>query len=123
MTLKSLMCGGLFCLALCCHGASAAEGCSALAVSWLMSIPRSARRSSTLRNDSGYLMYIITARRITSGELLKYRNGLRMALRALSREVNLAARNWKSQYWLTPRWRLAASGTLLLGGHGACGGR
>ena len=32
MTLKSLMCGGaLSCLALCCHGASAAEGCSALA--------------------------------------------------------------------------------------------
>ena len=32
MTLKSLMCGAaLSCLALCCHGASAAEGCSALA--------------------------------------------------------------------------------------------
>src|SRR5271165_1364415 len=44
-------------------------------VSWLMSIPRSARRSSTLRNDSGYFTYIITTRRITSGELLKYRNG------------------------------------------------
>src|ERR1700756_1920466 len=29
-------------------------------VSWLMSIPRSARRSSTLRSDSGYLTYIIT---------------------------------------------------------------
>src|SRR5208283_1749157 len=26
-------------------------------VSWLMSIPRSARRSSTLRSDSGYLTY------------------------------------------------------------------
>src|SRR5271166_1400903 len=48
-------------------------------VSWLMSIPRSARRSSTLRSDSGYLTYIITTRRMTSGELLKYRNGLRMA--------------------------------------------
>ena len=44
-------------------------------VSWLMSIPRSARRSSTLRSDSGYFTYIITTRRITSGELLKYRNG------------------------------------------------
>src|ERR1700734_747955 len=48
-------------------------------VSWLMSIPRSARRSSTLRNDSGYLTYIITTRRMTSGELLKYRNGLLIA--------------------------------------------
>jgi hypothetical protein len=38
-------------------------------VSRLMSIPRSARRSSTLRSDSGYLTYIITTRRITSGEL------------------------------------------------------
>src|SRR5580700_10218353 len=47
-------------------------------VSWLMSIPRSAKRSSTLRSDSGYLTYIITTRRITSGELLKYRNGLLM---------------------------------------------
>jgi hypothetical protein len=40
-------------------------------VSWLMSIPRSAKRSSTLRSDSGYRTYIITTRRITSGELLK----------------------------------------------------
>ena len=37
-------------------------------VSWLMSIPRSARRSSTLRSDSGYLTYIITTRRMTSGD-------------------------------------------------------
>jgi len=29
-----------------------------------------------LRKDSGYLIYIITTRRMTSGELLKYRNGL-----------------------------------------------
>ena len=29
-----------------------------------------------LRSDSGYLTYIITIRRMTSGELLKYRNGL-----------------------------------------------
>jgi hypothetical protein len=43
-----------------------------------MSIPRSANRSSTLRGDSGYLTYIITTRRMTSGELLKYRNGLVM---------------------------------------------
>src|SRR6202051_1192456 len=48
-------------------------------VSWLMSIPRSASRSSTLRSDSGYLTYIITTRRMTSGELLKYRNGLLIA--------------------------------------------
>jgi hypothetical protein len=36
-------------------------------------------RSSTLRSDGGYRTYIITTRRITSGELLKYRNGLLMA--------------------------------------------
>jgi hypothetical protein len=47
-------------------------------VSWLISIPRSARRSSTLRSDSGCFTYIITTRRTTSGELLKYRNGLLM---------------------------------------------
>ena len=41
-------------------------------VPWLMSIPRSASKSSTLRSDSGYLTYIITTRRMTSGELLKY---------------------------------------------------
>ena len=29
--------------------------------------------SSTLRSDSGYLTYIITTRRMTSGELLKYK--------------------------------------------------
>src|SRR5271166_6305168 len=34
-----------------------------------MSIRRSARRSSTLRSDSGYFTYIITTRRMTSGEL------------------------------------------------------
>src|SRR6185437_5509689 len=47
-------------------------------VSWLMSIPRSAKRSSTLRSDSWYRTYIITTRRMTSGEPLKYRNGLLM---------------------------------------------
>jgi hypothetical protein len=47
-------------------------------VSWLISIPRSAKRSSTLRSDSGDFTYIITTRRITAGELLKYRNGSRM---------------------------------------------
>jgi hypothetical protein len=31
-----------------------------------------------LRSDSGYLTYIITTRRMISGELLKYRNGLVM---------------------------------------------
>ena len=50
-----------------------------LTVSWLMSIPRSAKRSSTSRSDSGYRTYIITTRRMTSGELLKYRNGLLIA--------------------------------------------
>jgi hypothetical protein len=36
-----------------------------------MSMPRSDSRSSTFRRLSGYLTYIITARRITSGEVLK----------------------------------------------------
>jgi len=45
-------------------------------VSWQMSIPRSASRCSTLRRDSGYFTYIITTSRVTSGELLKQRNGL-----------------------------------------------
>ena len=40
-------------------------------VAWLTSIPRSAKRSSTLRSDSGYFTYISTVRRIISGELLK----------------------------------------------------
>ena len=44
-----------------------------------MSIPRSASKSSTLRSDRGYRTYIITTRRMTSGELLKYRNGLLIA--------------------------------------------
>ena len=44
-------------------------------VPWLMSMPRSNTRSSTLRNDSGNRTYIITARRMISGEELKYRNG------------------------------------------------
>ena len=44
-------------------------------------MPRSCRRSSTWRNDSGHRMYIITVRRITSGELLKFRNGLRICRR------------------------------------------
>ncbi len=48
-------------------------------VLWLISIPRSARRSSTLRSDSGYLTYIIKTRPTTSAELLKYRNGSLMA--------------------------------------------
>ena len=44
-------------------------------VSWQISIPRSNSRSSTWRSDNGYRTYIITVRRIISGELLKYRKG------------------------------------------------
>jgi hypothetical protein len=40
-------------------------------VSWLMPMLRSHSRSSTLRSDSGRFSYIIAARRIISGELLK----------------------------------------------------
>src|SRR5271163_3499702 len=60
-------------------------------VSWLMSIPRSASRSSTLRSDSGYLTYIITTRRITSGELLKYRNGFHHTVPIVEQSPPLAA--------------------------------
>jgi len=45
-------------------------------VSWLMSMPRSCSRSSTFLNESGNPTYIIAARRITSDDVLKYRNGL-----------------------------------------------
>ena len=45
-------------------------------VSWQMSIPRSASRSSTFLSDTGYLTYTITTSRITSGDELKQRNGL-----------------------------------------------
>ena len=40
-------------------------------VSWQMSMPRSCRRSPTFRSDSGNRIYIITARRMISGEVLK----------------------------------------------------
>ena len=43
-----------------------------------------------MRSDSGYLTYIITTRRITSGELLKYRNGLLIARSYHSRN----RKNW-----------------------------
>ncbi len=40
-------------------------------VSWQMSIPRSASRSSTFLSDSGNFTYIITTSRLISGEELK----------------------------------------------------
>jgi hypothetical protein len=45
-----------------------------------MSIPRCIR-SSTFRNESGNRVYIITARRMISGLVLKYRKGLRLVIR------------------------------------------
>jgi hypothetical protein len=50
-------------------------------VSWLISIPRSCRRSSTFRSDRGYRTYIITARRMIAGLVLKYLNGSRFIIR------------------------------------------
>ena len=44
-------------------------------VSWQMSMPRSNSKSSTFRRLSGKRTYIMTTRRITSGEEWKYRNG------------------------------------------------
>jgi hypothetical protein len=52
-----------------------------LTVSWLTSIPRSWSRSSTFLKESGKRTYNMTAKRITSGEVLKYRNGLCWVLR------------------------------------------
>jgi hypothetical protein len=47
-------------------------------VSWHTSIPRSWSRSSTLRSESGNRTYSITAKRMISGDVLKYRKGLRL---------------------------------------------
>jgi len=47
-----------------------------LTVPFGLTEPRSASRSSMFCIDSGYFTYIITTRRITSGELSKNRNGL-----------------------------------------------
>ena len=44
-------------------------------VSWLISIPRSCKRSSTFLSDKGNRTYIITARRKISGLVLKCLNG------------------------------------------------
>ena len=45
-------------------------------VSWQISTPRSCSKSSTCRSESGYRTYIITAKRMISGDVLKYRKGL-----------------------------------------------
>ena len=45
-------------------------------VSWQISMPRSASRSSTFRSDYPYLTYLINTRRITFGDEPKQRNGL-----------------------------------------------
>ena len=45
-------------------------------VSWLISTPRSCSKSSTYRSESGNRTYIITAKRMISGDVLKYRKGL-----------------------------------------------
>jgi hypothetical protein len=50
-------------------------------LSWLISMPRSCSMSSTFRRDSGNRMQSITARRIISGLVLKYRDGLRFVVR------------------------------------------
>jgi hypothetical protein len=50
-----------------------------------------------LRSDSGYRTYIITTSRITSGELLKYRNGLLMA-RSYHRKTR--PKNWSDTAFL-----------------------
>ena len=51
-------------------------------VLWLISIPRSWSRSSTLRSESGKRMYIITTKRMTSGLVLKHLKGERLVIPA-----------------------------------------
>ena len=51
-------------------------------VSRLTSTPRSWSRSPTFRSDKGNRTYIITARRMISGLVRKYRNGLRLLIYA-----------------------------------------
>jgi len=58
-------------------------------------MPRSNSKSSTFRSDSGNRTYIITTRRITSGDEWKYRNGLggfALDLRAIGRRYQPPAR-------------------------------
>ena len=50
-------------------------------VSWLISILRSCSRSSTLRSENGNRTYIIAARPMVSGDVLKYLNGSHFVIR------------------------------------------
>ena len=59
----------------CCQTNENSHRIAGAAVSWLISMPRSCRRSSTLRSESGKRTYSITAKRIISGLVLKYLNG------------------------------------------------
>ena len=69
------------------------------AVSWQMSMPRSNSRSSTFRNDSGNRTYIITTKRITSGDELNRRNG----------RGGLARDSWLTRArYHPPRWSARA---------------
>ncbi len=52
------------------------EWMSIRTLSWQRSMPRSKSRSSTFRSESGNRTYIMTTRRITSGDELNRRNGL-----------------------------------------------
>lgn len=51
-------------------------------VSWLTSMPRSCGTSSTFLSESGNRTWSITARRMISGKVLKYRKGERWVVRA-----------------------------------------
>jgi hypothetical protein len=73
-------------------------------VSWQMSMPRSWHRSSTCRGDRGNPICITTARRITSGDVLKYRNEFRIHRRYETRLTG------SSEFTLTPpRTRISAA--------------
>ena len=72
-----------------------------------MSMPRSASRSSTLRKLSGKRTYIITTRRMISGDELKYRNG-DIGLRGRGILPAIAVRLMPGAFRLTEPSRLAA---------------
>ena len=57
----------------------------------IQTMPRSCRRSSTLRSESGKRTYSITAKRMISGLVLKYLNGECFVIRGFYKYTRLAS--------------------------------
>ena len=73
-----------------------------------MSIPRSNSRSSTLRKLSGNRTYIMTTKRITSGDELKHRNGLS----GFALDLRFVPARYQHP-WALPHWSDGASERAL----------